>query len=218
MRATPNPLPDHASPAIIAKGAGPNPWQREEHQSRRRYRRWAVNLRASISVVLEPRACSVFDLSPAGARIRLLNGDTLAQGTEVLLELDGFGTVPAEIRHTVEGFTGLMFLLDEASEIRLARHLVGLQPDRRQHPRESSHATATLRPRSGDTPCIVENISRTGANILVNDTRHLMEGDDLSLRIAGFGDIAAIVRRVDDGEVALLFHRELVGELPFPSA
>ena len=128
--------------------------------------------------------------------------------------MDGFGPIPAEVRHTVDGYTGLLFLLDEASEIRLARHLVSMHPDSEEQPRTLVRE-ATLRPRGAEAACVVEDFSRTGARILSNDTRHLMEGDDLVLRIAGFGDIAAVVRRVEGSEVALSFHHALVGELPF---
>lgn len=223
MRATPELGPDYANPAIAGSevnslsGGDPKPRQSDD-QARRRFRRWSVNLPASVSVLQAPRSCSVFDLSPAGARVRLFDGEALARGTEVVLELDGFGSIPAEVRHTVDGYTGLMFLLDEASEVQLARHLVSMQAERRQHHRESARTEATLRPKSGDYPCVVENISRTGASVLVNDARHLMEGDDLVLRIAGFADIAAVVRRLDEGEVALMFHHEIAGELPFSIA
>ena len=55
----------------------------------------------------------------------------------------------------------------------------------------------------------VEDISRTGAGVLVDDTLHLTIGDEVVLSLEGIGDILARVQRIADGKIGLVFLKEL---------
>ncbi len=196
------------------------PW-RKQAASRRRYRRWSVAIRAVLRMAAQSRDCVVRDLSPGGGLVEVAGAAEIASGTSVVLELAGFGSIPAEVRHNRGGKLGLMFLHGPAEEEALALYLVTVRPSRRP-PREPVTATAVLRAGRTESACVVANMSRAGARVLVDDSRHLVEGDEVSLTLSGRHDLAARIRRLDDGEVGLMFLEEFRGALealsPTPAA
>ncbi len=188
------------------------PW-RKQTGSRRRLRRWTVNIQATVWIGDQAVECLVQDLSPAGARIQLLESKTVAVGTQIRLNLESFSAIPAEVRYSADGTLGLMFLHDEDAEVELARFLVSIRPER-PDPRQKSGAMALLTPKKAQSACVLRDISRLGASITMNDTAHLAPEDEVILSIEGYGDVEATVRRVEDGSLGLTFHKALSGELP----
>jgi hypothetical protein len=187
-------------------------WRRQG-ESRRRLRRWAVNMRAAIRIAGGAEECTVVDLSPAGARVRLDAERQATVGGRVELELDGYGVVVCEVRYSAGGNLGLMFLHDDAGEVELARYLVSRRPTRRAA-RQKVSARGLLTPRKAQSVCVVDDISRTGASVMVDNPGAFAEGDEVLLNIAGFGDVVATVRRVAEDRLGLMFHQQLDGDLP----
>ena len=68
---------------------------------------------------------------------------------------------------------------------------------------------ASLRAGGVELPCMVEDISRIGARVVLEDTRHISSGQDVTLFLAGVGQIYATVQRLDEGEIGLMFLQEL---------
>ncbi len=170
----------------------------------RRFRRWSVALQTIITFNELAYACAIQDLSPAGARIQLIDPANFAVSTQAILDLTPFGSIPSEIRHDQEEYLGLMFLHGESGEISLARHLISLRPQRRPS-RVQVNLEATLSARGIDQHAVITNFSPRGANLLINDARHLSEGDMVSLGIPGRPPISATIRRNADGAVGLMF-------------
>lgn len=181
---------------------------RKEGQTRRRLRRWSVNIVATIWIDDHAVECTVTDLSPAGARVKLAQGRRVHIGSETVLHLEGYGSIPSEVRYSDGEALGLMFLHDEQGEVDLARFLVAQKPAR-QTPRSKVEVQATLTPRKAQAPCTVDDVSRNGACVLLDDTRGFVENDEVVLSIEGYGDIVATVRYVADGRVGLMFTKDL---------
>lgn len=188
-------------------------WRREG-QTRRRLRRWSVNIQASIWIDDIAEGCTVIDLSPAGARVKLTEPRDVALGIDATLHLEGFDSIPAEVRYSDGGTLGLMFLHGDEGEVALARYLVSRRPSR-QAPRRKVNVRATLTPRKAQSLCIVDDISRGGASVLVNDAKLFGEDEEVVLSIEGYGDVSATVRRIADGRVGLMFNEQIDGTLPF---
>lgn len=177
-------------------------------ESRRRHRRWFVDFKTTITVGDAPASCTVIDLSPGGACVEPEAPQNLVLGDQVEFLLPGFGSIAAEVHYSGEGYLGLMFLQDEEGEIELARYLVAVEQNRPQK-RHEFKLDATLRASGIDSPCIVEDISRHGARILIDDPRHILQDQAATLEVPRLGAIAATVQRIEDGEIGLLFLQEL---------
>lgn len=188
-------------------------WRRQG-QTRRRLRRWSVSMEATIWIDDTACACTVIDLSPAGARVQLKDVREVPIGSELELELEDFGAVPCEVRYSEAGALGLMFLHEDEGEVELARYLVARRPER-QSPRRRVELEATLTPRKAQSACVIEDASRSGASVLVSDADSFREDDEVILSIDGYGDVAATVRRVSEGRIGLMFDHPLTGVLPF---
>ena len=152
--------------------------------TKRRFRRWSVDVSAYVEVGAISLYCTITDISPGGARARLLDAKPLALGTEVDLDLKGYGSVPAEVRHSASGVLGLMFLLDDADQIVLARWLVSANLERRQT-RYACHIEGLIRTAGAETPCVVTDLSRTGAGIRVEEAGNLVLSDKIVLILPG---------------------------------
>ncbi len=176
----------------------------------RRFRRWSVDLQSILTIAEQAHDCNVHDLSPGGARVQLIAADAPILGTRVRFDLPSFGAIPSVIRYNTSGFLGLMFLL-EADEIALAHHMVSLKPPRRTR-RRAIDSEASLTVHGEECACTVENISRIGASLLVNDARHMIKGDEAVLRLVGQDPIPAVIRRLHDGQVGLMFLKELAAD------
>ena len=66
---------------------------------RRRYRRWNVSIPSRFKDKGGTHDCIICDLSPAGAGVEMASEQTLPVGTDVILQLEGFGAIPSETRH-----------------------------------------------------------------------------------------------------------------------
>ncbi len=174
----------------------------------RRYRRWSVDLQSILTIAERDHDCDIYDLSPGGARIQLIGADALSLGTRVRFDLPSFSTIPSEIRYNMSGFLGLMFLLEEAEEVALARHMVALKPPRRTR-RLAISSVASLSVHGKESACTVENISQIGARLLIDDARHIIKGDEAELHLVGQDPVPAVVRRVHEGQVGLMFLKEI---------
>ena len=173
----------------------------------RRFRRWSVDLQSILTIAEQAHDCNVYDLSPGGARVQLIGADAPILGTRVRFDLPNFSAIPSVIRYNMSGFLGLMFLL-EANEIALAHHMVSLKPPRRTR-RRAIDSEASLTVHGEECACTVENISRIGASLLVNDARHMITGDEVVLRLVGQDPVPAVIRRLHDGQVGLMFLIEI---------
>ncbi len=58
------------------------------------------------------KPCRVEELSPAAAGVRTEGNAQDLDGTEVVLEIPGYGRIPAEVVVMTDGSIGLMFLHD----------------------------------------------------------------------------------------------------------
>jgi hypothetical protein len=146
--------------------------------------------------------CAVYDVSPGGARVQMARAGDLEVGRLVLFDLEGYGVIPAEVRHVEGGFVGLRFTYDAAEEVEFARYLVTTRPPRRRA-RQAVSAAATLRAAASELPCVVSNIARTGAAVRMDEARHLGPGDEVTLRLAGHTPMQALVRYIDGNLVGL---------------
>jgi hypothetical protein len=182
------------------------PWRRQP-ASRRRFRRWSVTIPAVVQLGGRSDDCVIRDLSPGGAWIEASDLGGVAAGTPAVLELPAFGPVEAEVRHIRDGHLGLMFLHGTHEEEALALHLVTTEPRRRPH-RQAVQVTAMLKTSGVETPCVVVNMARAGARVLLDGARHLSEDEEVALMIGGEHEIAAIVRHLDGSEVGLMFLQE----------
>jgi len=187
---------------------------RKHGQTRRRLRRWSVSIQATVWIDDAPVDCTVTDLSPAGSRVKLTQSLAVDIGTDVVLHLEGYGSIPAEVRYSDGEALGLMFLHDDSREVDLARYLVSQRPAR-QAPRRKVSVQATLTPRKAQARCTIDDVSRSGASVLINGADGFTEGDEVVLTVEGHGDIIATVRRVGEGRLGLMFSGELEGKLPF---
>ncbi len=177
------------------------PW---EQSSRRRFRRWFVDMPSILHVSSQRHECVIRDLSPTSAGIRLNEAREIPIGTEAALDLGGFGTVPAEVRSSDTLHIGLMFLHAEGPARELAHHLVTLPPARRVI-RRSTKMEASLVLETSTYPCSVADISRIGACVLLDRVTPIRDGDEVVLRQEGLGDVAASVRWVADFRLGLMF-------------
>ncbi len=187
------------------------PWQLPT--AKRRFRRWSVDVPAYVDVGSASHYCTVTDISPGGARARLLDAEPLVLGTEVCLDLDGYGSVPAEVRHSASGVLGLRFRLDEAEQLVLAQWLASANIERRQR-RYTCHIEGLIRTAGAETPCLVTDISRTGAGIRVEEAGNLVLSDEIVLTLPGRAPMAAIVRHIAGEKVGLILVDGYEGELP----
>lgn len=97
--------------------------------SRRRFERWPLKRVARASAAGRSRNCEIRDVSPAGARLGAMVVHGLAPGYFIALDLDGYQTLPAEIRHvdSEREEVGVMFLHGQPGEAHLAEWLSELQ-------------------------------------------------------------------------------------------
>ena len=177
----------------------------------RQRRRWFVDFE---STLVGPdgilHTCTVYDLSPRGAGVGVAERHVFRPRDQLEFALPGYGVILAEVRYRGRGYLGLEFLLEdeEEDEIEIARHLVAMEHYRRHEGREIK-LVGTLRTAGIDAVCTVLDITRLGARIAIEDTRHLAEGEEVMLELRGVGRIAATASEIDDREVVLSFLERL---------
>ena len=175
-----------------------------EQSSRRRFRRWFVDMPSILHISSQRHECVIRDLSPTSAGIRLNEAREIPIGTEAALDLGGFGNVPAEVRSSDTFHIGLMFLHAEGPARELAHHRVTLLPARRVI-RRRTKLEASLVLGTSTYPGSVADISRIGGCVLLDRVTPIRIGDEVVLRQEDLGDVAASVRWVADLRVGLMF-------------
>ncbi len=174
-------------------------------------RRWSVDIQAFVQIGGEPHDCDVHNLSPTGARVLVFGADLLAPGIELDFEMEGFDPIPATVRYKLGGYVGLRFHFDEAEKAEFARRLMTLRPPRRPK-RQELNREALLTVRGTELKAQVRDLSERGANLSVDDKGLLMEGDEVALKIAGYDEVTATVRRIGNRQVGLMFLEDLNGK------
>lgn len=93
--------------------------------ARREFERWPVSREARASAAGQALKCRIRDLSPAGARFSAGDLGRLGPGRYVVLDLDGYRTLAAEIRYVdvQADEVGVMFLLSPSGRAELAAWL-----------------------------------------------------------------------------------------------
>ena len=174
-------------------------------------RRWSVDIQAVVRIAGEPHDCDVHNLSPTGARVLVSGADALASGMTLDFEMDGFDSIPATVRYKLGGYMGIRFQHDEAEKAEFTHRLMSLRPPRRPE-RQELNAEALLTVRGTQLKAIVRDLSARGASLSVDDERLLVEGDEVTLKIAGYDAVTATVRRQNNGQVGLMFLEDLNGK------
>lgn len=101
---------------------------RDESFARRRYKRWATTRPGQVGLAGQRHRCTVRDISPGGACVAMDDVAAVRPDAYVVLTLEGFGAVPAEIRYVDEAdeLARLYFLHDTDRQAALARWLMSL--------------------------------------------------------------------------------------------
>ena len=148
--------------------------------SRRQHQRWLVELSALLEFDGTTYYCTIKDITPRGAGILLVQDTMLAEGMEITIEIEGYGAVPARVRHADSGVVRIMFLHGEDGEEGLARWLLWLKPQRQQT-RYACQIEASLCVLERQYPCTVINLSRNGAAITMSDISKLVISSEVIL-------------------------------------
>ena len=179
----------------------------------RRLRRWLVDFQALLWIEGAALDCSVQDISPGGARVRLSGARDATVGSMVELELDDYPPIVADVRHRDDYTMGLMFLHGPDEEASFGRYLIASRPARPE-PRETVGLPATLMPQRAGADCVIVNISRSGAGVTVAEAHGLAVGDEVRIAIDDHGELGATVRRVVGNEIGVKFDKAIIGDLP----
>lgn len=111
-----------------APAADPLAAWRDERFARRRFKRWTTSQPGQVGLAGQRHRCVVRDISPGGACVALHDVTAVRPDAYVVLTLEGFGAVPAEIRQVDEAdeIARLYFLHDADRQLALARWLMSL--------------------------------------------------------------------------------------------
>lgn len=101
-------------------------WPQDDPDGRRRYRRLSISFPAVLLSDDQACACTVEDVSPGGACVRPGGRFPVTESDEIVLEIEAFGCLPAEVVHMTDGVIGLMFLYENDERLRFTNWLVGL--------------------------------------------------------------------------------------------
>lgn len=181
---------------------------REEDDSPREFRRWDVAFETVLDSGDRRLACTACDLSPNGVCVEVRGAETVAADGGLVFELPGYGPIPVEVRYEGGGYLGLMFLHGDDGAVAVARYLVAVEQSCRSGGAEAK-VENSLAAGSAESPCVVEDLSKLGARVMLDDTRHIFAGQQVSLYLVGVGPVQAMVRRVEASEVDLVFLEEV---------
>ena len=101
-----------------------------DDDARRRYKRWEVAEQATLTIEQARQSCVIQNISPDGACVVFEKASELPELHRVVLELEGFGQIPSEVRYVMDDKVGLMFLHDMAAQRAMAHWLLILQSER----------------------------------------------------------------------------------------
>ncbi len=178
----------------------------------RRQRRWQTDIETVAVVGIRSVDCAIHDLSPSGAQIELLSEANVRVGDRVRIEMFEYGWLDTVARNVEGNRIGVQFILDEQDMVELARFMVSLRISRKP-PRQEVSRPAELRVAGNMLVCTVENISPTGASVVLPGVPEFGEGENVDLALPGHPSIAAIVKRVDGSTCGLMFLVQFDGEL-----
>jgi len=118
---------DETAPAGAIEAEPLARW-RDERFARRRFIRWTTSQPGQVGLAGQRHRCTVRDISPGGACVVMHDVAAVRPDAYVVLTLEGFGAVPAEIRHVNEAdeLARLCFLHDLDRQAALARWLMSL--------------------------------------------------------------------------------------------
>ena len=180
-----------------------NPWQHGS-PSRRRFRRWFVDMPTVFYIAGAPLPCIIQDLTPVSAGIQLGSAEEVSVGTKVALDLGGLGTVQARVQSRDRRHVGLEFIQQDQQAVQLAEDLLDTSPERRL-PRLKTNLKAHLIVGADAHACVIEDISRLGACVVMARTPVPNVGDEVTLRRDTDGDATASVRWVSELRVGFMF-------------
>lgn len=185
--------------------------------AQRRHRRWYVDFETTLTLEGAAWACSVYDLSPGGACVEVPHREQIPAGSHVEFQLPGYGAIPADVRYIDGNYLGLVFRHDANDEIAVGRYLAAIELSRRPERREAK-SDVLLRSSGVEMPGVLFEISRSGARIAVEDARHIMPDQEVTLGLPDIGAVQAVVTRIDERELGLVFLQDLAHVPHTPAA
>ena len=194
------PVSEYADDAILVFADSDDP--------RRRHQRWFVDFETTIEFRAETLRCSVYDLSPGGVCVEVLDQHTILVGDNTEFALPGYGRIPAEIRYSDGGYLGLKFLHDTENETELARYLVEIERTKRPA-HTAGRPESWLRASGVELACLPIEITLQGARVRLEETRHISPDQEVTVDFPDSNLVAALVTSVDDHEVSLAFLQKL---------
>lgn len=156
----------------VLEGAGSEGPPDAEPRERRRHARVHIDMPGRLFVPAEEREipCTVFDISPAGARLQ--GGIELAPETPVVLYIDSLGRFDGNVVWENDGRTGIRFASGPLKQERTAEALARIASDgcdgasARRHGRVGTNtASHFVRADGSIAPCVILNLSTGGALI-----------------------------------------------------
>jgi len=140
---------------------------------RRRYKRVPVQLSGRLFVPVESREahCKISDMSPGGARIS--SEIVPAQGTQIVVYIDGFGRFEGVVSRPDDGFFGVQFNCSQHKRERVAEQLTLYlnggdlsESSLRRHDREPTKGLARFTRANGEiVNCEVLDLSLSGVSL-----------------------------------------------------
>ena len=184
--------------------AGSSTWETPSPRTRRRYRRWDTNLPIKAEIGGQEHYCSIGDISPLGATVRLVVPQPVSRGTTIELFFRDFGRVRGQLRWSAHEVLGIKFALDRAARDEFSDWLLRSgMPRRRQ--RHDCHIEATAVMADGEASCVVTNISESGAGVRFTEQDRAAVGRDLVLLLPDHAPVEATIRHVTQGTTGLSF-------------
>ena len=181
--------------------------------SNRRCRRWNVQIPIFVEADDQTHYCTVYDISPGGALVRPLQIGAMPIGATVVVDLEHFGHLRAEVRHHTKGVVGLQFLHDATAAQALSRWLMTTRPERRQI-RYPCNLEAKIVTNNRELDCVIFDLSRSGAGVRSAQADRLVVASEVLLKWPDYGTMAASVSHIEDDMIGLALLDGYDGRLP----
>jgi hypothetical protein len=179
-------------------------WEPGLPLARRHYRRWDTDFATTISIGGEVQYCSITDISPGGATLRLLSPRPVGRGMSVSLSFEGYGQVSAKLCRCNHEVLGVKFSLDRQGGAAFSQWMIGSALQRRRL-RQNCRVEAVALVVDGEFPCIVGNVSNMGARIEFDEPERLSVGRDMVLLWPGQRAMPTSVRFIAGSSAGLCF-------------
>jgi hypothetical protein len=89
----------------------------------RRFDRSDLQLKAKLKQGEDSYACHIVNISAGGAKLRLASDASLAEGVDVVLDLDRLGSFPATVVWRTNKQLGIHFILDHEAMAKVVMSL-----------------------------------------------------------------------------------------------